>query len=78
LKTSAICKGIPPSSISKKENFHQDLKMREEEEEEEEDFNLIEATDTADFLFDFLLAPYVLYESIFEKRSLVPSYIAPN
>jgi hypothetical protein len=54
LKTSAICKGIPPSSISKKENFHQDLKMREEEEEEE-DFNLIEATETADFLFDFLL-----------------------
>jgi hypothetical protein len=52
LKTSAICKGIPPSSISKKENFHQDLKMREEEEE---DFNLIEATETADFLFDFLL-----------------------
>jgi hypothetical protein len=76
LKTSAICKGIPPSSISKKENFHQDLKMREEEEEE--DFNLIEATETVDFLFDFLLAPYVLYESIFEKRSLVPSYIAPN
>ena len=75
MKTSAICKGIPPSSISKKENSHQDLKMREEEEE---DFNLIEATETADFLFDFLLAPYVLYESIFEKRSLVPSYIAPN
>jgi hypothetical protein len=76
----AICKGIPPSSISKKENSHQDLKMREEEEEEEEeeDFNLIEATETVDFLFDFLLAPYVLYESIFEKRSLVPSYIAPN
>jgi hypothetical protein len=48
-------------------------------EEEEEDFNLIEATETADFLFDFLLAPYVLlHESIFEKRSLVPSYIAPN
>jgi hypothetical protein len=76
LKTSAICKGIPPSSISKKENFHQDLKMREEEEEE--DFNLIEARETADFLFDFLLAPYVLCESIFEKRSLVPPYIAPN
>jgi hypothetical protein len=74
LKTSAICKGIPPSSISKKENSHQDLKMREEEE----DFNLIEATEMADFLFDFLLAPYILYESIFEKRSLVPSYIAPN
>jgi hypothetical protein len=73
LKTSAICKGIPPSSISKKENSHQDLKMREEEE----DFNLIEATEMADFLFDFLLAPYILYESIFEKRSLVPSYIAP-
>jgi hypothetical protein len=72
----AICKGIPLSSISKKENSHQDLKMREEEEEE--DFNLIEATETVDFLFDFLLAPYVLYESIFEKRSLVPSYIAPN
>ena len=72
----AICKGIPPSSISKKENFHQDLKMREEEEED--DFNLIEATETADFLFDFLLAPYVLYESIFYKRSLVSSYIAPN
>ena len=76
MKTSAICKGIPLSSISKKENFHQDLKMREEEEED--DFNLIEATETADFLFDFLLAPYVLYESIFEKRSLVVSYIAPN
>ena len=57
----AICKGIPPSSISKKGNFHQDLKMREEEE----DFSLIEATETADFLFDFLLAPYVLYESVF-------------
>ena len=74
MKTSAICKGIPLSSISKKENSHQDLKMREEEE----DFNLIEARETADFLFDFLLAPYVLYESIFEKRSLVPSYLAPN
>jgi hypothetical protein len=72
----AICKGIPPSSISKKENSHQDLKIREEEEEE--DFNLIEATETTDFLFDFLLAPYVSYESIFEKGSLVPSYIAPN
>jgi hypothetical protein len=64
LKTLAICKGIPLSNISKKENFHQDLKMREEEEEEE-DFNLIVATETADFLFDFLLAPYVLYELIF-------------
>jgi hypothetical protein len=73
----AICKGIPPSSISKKGNSHQNLKMREEEDQE--DFNLIQATETADFLFDFLLAPYVLlYESIFEKRSLVPSYIAPN
>jgi hypothetical protein len=46
--------------------------------EEEEEFNLIEAAETADFLFDFLLAPYLLYESIFKKRSLVPSYIAPN
>jgi hypothetical protein len=45
---------------------------------DEEDFNLIEATETADFLFDFLSAPYALYESIFEKRSLVVSYIAPN
>ena len=57
LKTLAICKGIPPSSISKKGNSHQNLKMREEEEQE--DFNLIQATETADFLFDFLLAPYV-------------------
>jgi hypothetical protein len=46
LKTLAICKDIPPSSISKKGNFHQDLKMRDEEEE---DFNLIEATETAAF-----------------------------
>ena len=46
---------------------------------EKEDFNLIEATETADFLFDFLLGPYVLlYESIVEKHSLVPSYIASN
>lgn len=30
--------------------------------EEEEDFNLIEATETADFLFDFLLAPYVFLD----------------
>jgi hypothetical protein len=46
LKISAICKGIPLSSISKKGNSHQDLKMRDEEEE---DFNLIEATETAAF-----------------------------
>jgi hypothetical protein len=31
-----ICKGIPLWSISKKENYRQDLKMREEEKTEEE------------------------------------------
>ena len=77
MKTSVICKGIPLSSISKKENYHHHLKMREEEkkeEQQEEPFSNLIVEVLKEKIFDFLLAPIFVLPK-FRNRP-VESYLA--